>query len=98
MDYDKKLDEYTVGFTLVVSYSVNETNKVHAFGFAKKEKKIFDHIQNWEKHFEKQKEQTKDSGVTYSCSLTILRTLYYSNIGSLSVIEMSKEELQSFFA
>ena len=98
MDYDKKLDEFTIGFTLVVSYSVNETNKINAYGFAKDDKKILTHITNWEKHFQKQKEQTEGSDVIYASSLTILRTLYYPNIGSLSVIDISKEELKAFFA
>ena len=98
MDYDKKLDEYTIGFTLIVSYSVNETNKVYAYGFAKDEKAIFKHIENWENHFEKQKENLEGSGVNYTCSLNIIRNMNYEGIGQFAVLDISKEELKAFLA
>lgn len=98
MDYDKKLKEYTIGFTLIVAYSVGETNKVHSFGFANDDKTIFNHIEKWEKHFEKQKENTEGTNVNYTCTLSIIRNLHYKNINQFAVLDISKEELKTFFA
>ena len=95
MDYKPKYAEYTVGYTLIVAYSVGTTNKIHTFGFAKDSvKNMLGHIENWETHFEKQVEDTNANGVDYTYSMELIRNMYYPNTKSFGTLSIEKSELK----
>jgi hypothetical protein len=95
MDYKNKYEEYTVGYTLIVAYSVGTTNKIHTFGFPKDSvKNMLAHIDNWELHFEKQVEDTSANGVDYTYSMELVRNLYYPTTKSFGTLSIEKSELK----
>jgi hypothetical protein len=95
MDYKNKYEEYTVGYTLIVAYSVGTTNKIHTFGFPKDSvKNMLSHIDNWESHFVKQVKDTTENGVAYTYSMEVIRNMYYPTTKSFGTLSIEKSELK----
>jgi hypothetical protein len=94
MDYDKKYTENTIGFMLIVGIAVGDKNRINAYPFKKDDKQIFTHIENWEKHFEKEEKLCNEAEVHFTHSITILQNIFYSNIKTPSVLQISKEQLK----
>lgn len=97
MDYKPKYDEYTVGYTIIVAYSVGSTNKIHSLSYPKAEvKAVLKSIETWEEFFEEQLEKCNESGVDYTHSMEVIRNMYYPNtlgFGSLSIQKSELKEL-----
>ena len=96
MDYKTKYSEYTVGYTLIIAYSVGTTNKIHTFGYPKDSVKLLlGHIEFWKKHFEKQVEDTTANGVAYTHSMEVIRNMYYPTTKSFGVLSIEESELEN---
>ena len=97
MDYKPKYDEYTVGYTIIVAYSVGNKNKIYTFSYAKADvKALLKSIETWEEHFEGQVEKCNEGGVDYTHSMEIIRNMYYPTtlgFGSLSIEKSELKEL-----
>ena len=95
MGYETKYDEYTVGYTIIVAYSVGNTNKIHTFSYPKAEvKAVLKSIETWEEHFEEQLEKCNDNGVDYTHSMEVIRNMYYPNTLGFGSLPIEKSELK----
>lgn len=95
MDYKPKYDEHTVGYTIIVAYSVGNTNKINSFSYPKSEvKNVLKCIETWEEHFEEQSEKCNEKGVDYTHSIEVIRNMYYPTTLGFGSLTIEKSELK----
>jgi hypothetical protein len=91
-DYKKSLKENTIGHTLFITYSINNKISVSQHWFEQKDNLLV-HLDDWQKHFDKQVLKAAHTGVDYCYSLTILRAVYFTDSKAYMSTTMTRDEL-----
>lgn len=100
-DYSQKVKErfkkYTLGFTLIVSYSIGNNQKVDTYSFSTK-KQFNEHYLSWKSFFESESETAQKDGRNYSYLVSVYRNLVFNELGlaqlQASTYEEAMEELE----
>jgi len=91
-DYKQSLKDNTAGYILFISYSINNKTSVTQTWFEEKNS-LLTHFDDWQKHFDKQVENSAKMGVDYCYSMTILRAVCFKASNGFMSTTMTREEL-----